>query len=90
MAYKNAVEITDIYERTTEFNNIFYGRPLLKLIKRNENNEFLYDKNSFIQMFKEDLNMTNFKKQRVYYRMKKVSEMLEKIKIKLKYKSDDK
>ena len=35
-------------------------------------------------MFKEDLNMINFKKQRVYYRMKKVSEMLEKIKIKLK------
>ena len=84
MTYKNVLEITDIYERTTEFNNIFYGRPLLKLIKRNENNEFLYDKNSFIQMFKEDLNMINFKKQRVFYRMKKVSEMLEKIKIKLK------
>lgn len=84
MIYKNVLEITDIYERTTEFNNIFYGRPLLKLIKRNENNEFLYDKNSFIQMFKEDFNMINFKKQKVYYRMKKVSEMLEKIKTKLK------
>ena len=33
MTYKNVLEITDIYERTTEFNNIFYGRPLLKLIK---------------------------------------------------------
>jgi len=28
--------------------------------------------------------MINFKKKRVYYRMKKVSEMLEKIKMKLK------
>ena len=84
ITYKNIIQITDIYERTTEFNNIFYGRPALKLIKINENKEFLYDKNSFIEMFKEDLNMINYKKRKVYYRMKKVSEMLEKIKLKLK------
>ena len=34
--------------------------------------------------------MINCKKRKVYYRMKKVSEMLEKIKIKLKELSDDK
>ena len=43
MTYKNVLEITDIYERTTEFNNIL-RKTFIKVNKKNENNEFLYDK----------------------------------------------